>query len=186
MTSELWAVLGIYSFLLLVLIVVATFFKFRYRILRGRIRIRVVSETGQEVSKVFKLEQLDANTLHWNIFGKPRTFNIRESRRTFTGGEEMPTLTYEAGDGEPKDLRGDTSPVSSIRMRQVAKNTIMSDLLDSFKKKLISSEMALLITMVAIVFSALALGLFLNDKLDKLEARLPIPQSTGTEFNPDG
>lgn len=182
MTTVQFIILGAYSGMFFIFLGVAFFYKFRYRLLRGRLRIRVLSETGRDKTFVIKSDATEGAEIHLTIDGKPRTFEVHRSALIFTGAEEMPTLEYNAEDSSPVSRGSEERQVSSIRFREVAKNTIMRDLLESFKKKLITNEAALIITVVVVLISTLALGIFMNDKLTKINDAVtkPVIVSDGT------
>lgn len=180
MTTELWLVGGIYTFLFFMLFIAGMFFKYRHRIFRGKLRVRVLSDLGKEKSYVIKNAAQDGEKFQLTAFGRKRTFEIHRSALIMTGPEEMPTLEYNAFDAAPIARGKEDRQVSSIRFREVAENTVMRDLLESFKKKVIDSATALIITVIVVLLTGFVLGIFINDKLTKISDRLP--QQT-TELN---
>ncbi len=180
MTPELWAVGGVYTFLFFGMFLAGMFFKFRYRLFRGRLRVRVLSDLGKEKSIVIKSAAQNGEKFKLKIFGIEREFEIERSALIMTGAEEMPTLEYNATDAAPIMRGKEDRQVSSIRFREVAENTVMRDLLESFKKKVIDTAAALIITVIVIVLVGFVLGIFLNNKLSEISERLPEPV---TQFN---
>lgn len=176
MTATLWAVTGVYLLMFAVFVSAALFFKFRYRFLKGRVRVRILDENGIEHVKIIKRKLSDAS-FDLTINGSEVKYNIRQDRTIRTGGEEMPTLIYTVGDAEPKDITGKASPVNSMRFREVATNKLVTDLLSSFKKTVIDNGTALIITVAVILGVTLILGIFINTKFDELLSRFP--QTTG-------
>lgn len=175
----MWAAVGVYGFLFILFIAVALFWRYRYRIFRGRMRLRILSDTGKERSIVIKSDGNDGEKVKIIIFGKERELTFRRGAQFFTGPEEMPTLEYNAEDAEPIMRGSEDRLVSSIRFREVAENTVMRDLLESFRKKVIDNATALIISVVVTLLAALLLGIFINEKISGLEEKLPQSGASG-------
>ena len=142
----------------------------------------MLSDLGKEKSIVIKSAAQNGEKFKLKVFGEERDFEIHRSALIMTGAEEMPTLEYNASDSTPIQRGEEERQISSIRFREVAENTVMRDLLESFKKKVIDTAAALIITLLVTVVVGFVLGIFINNKLSEISEKLPetaIQSNTG-------
>jgi hypothetical protein len=178
-------VIGSFSGCFLLLIGFAIAWKFRYFYLSNRMRVEFITDRGT-FTRIIKVDQ---STDHFEIVisGRKYMFAVDIDRQRASGKERIPKQWHYIGDVlsgdesksetiplfEPLDMRivSVTHPTSGLEYRNAATNTVMRDLLNSFKKPKIDSTMALFITLGAMLIGFSALGVFSNSRFeDVLEA----------------
>lgn len=141
--------------------------KYRYHFLSGRMRVDIIGENNRSIVRVIKAETSDKN-FEIEIFGEKRMFEIRRNRLYTSGTERMPKAYYYANSATPRDMSVVTgNVVSPVRYREVAKQKVVSDLINAFKKQTIDNAQALMIMAAIFLLGLLVLGGFLYSQIDE-------------------
>ena len=162
--------------------------RFRYVIWSGWFRADIITEDGEAITITRRLKKSDSEfTVAVNgrldtyfiierededkvIEGKTESL-IRGSRRVYRAGRyRIPKAYYNAHQSEPINMQllRKESKVSATRHREIAKNTVTSQLLNAFTENPMREAMAYLIGVGIIILAIVFLGYFLNSKLDTI------------------
>ena len=153
--------------------------KLKYIIWRGYFRAIIVCEDGDIIIRTPRLKLSDTDfTL--KVKGKLDTYHIIEqdddgNRRVYRIGRfRIPTSFYNAHQSEPIDMQNlrKQSEVSATRYREIAKNTVTSQLLNAFSENPLREAMALMLAILVIMGGMLILGYFLNSRIEVILERL--------------
>lgn len=140
----------------------------KYLIHQDWFRAEFVGEE-KAFAKTFRSKESD-HEFTLKVKGKLHTYGkLRECMVPVTKFN-IPKSYYVIGRYEPLNMKtlSVNSEVSALRYSELARNTVVRDLMNAFKSQKIDTTTALMIMCGITVLGFVILGFFLNDKIEKL------------------
>lgn len=173
--------------------------KFKYVIWKGWFRAIIICEDGDILIRTFRLKTSDTEFTA-TIKGKVDTYQIVDNeardeiaakqdkvnetpnpnynptnRRIYRIGRfRIPTSFYNAHQTEPIDMQNlrKYSVVSATRYRELAKNTVTSQLLTAFTENPMKEALMIFLGVVIILGGMLIMGYWFNTKIEEVLNKL--------------
>lgn len=180
-------IITIQSLLVATMVIGFVAYKFRFVIWTGYFRALIVCEDGELISRTMRLKKSDVD-FTITVKGKIDTYHIIDheptdskeaekqginasmSRILRVGRFRIPTSLYNAHQSEPINLQllRKESSVSATRYREIAKNTVTSQLLNAFQENPMREAIMWMMAVGVVLVGMFILGYFLNNKLDTI------------------
>jgi ABC-type antimicrobial peptide transport system permease subunit len=184
-------VIAIQASLIIALIVGFLTYKLRFVIWTGYFRALVLCEDGELLTRTMRLKKSDTD-FTMLVKGKLDTYHIIDqepkdqveaqkqginaamSRIMRVGRFRIPTSIYNAHQSEPINLQllRKQSEVSATRYREIAKNTVTSQLLNAFQENPMKEAVMWMMAVGVVLVGMFILGYFLNNKIDQIAGTL--------------
>lgn len=167
MTGLLITIMSILSSVMILALIGFVVYRFRFYIWSGYMRARFIGEDGREITRTFRSNQTDSE-FTVKINGQSQTYGKDSDRQYRTTGARIPLQFHIVNRYEPIDMLELRlqSDVAASKYNQLARNTVASALLMSFKSSVINTTTAFFLTVAVLMGGLLMMGLFINQRIE--------------------